>query len=48
VPELVKGYYTNPEGVTVEQDIYKADLIEACAKWPKQWSKTPPKAKASK
>lgn len=48
MPKLVKGYFTNAAGDTSEQEMYQGDLNEACEKFPKEWSKTPPKASAPK
>jgi hypothetical protein len=43
VPKLVKGYHT-VAGVTKEYDVFMGDLIEACAKFPGEWSRTAPAA----
>jgi hypothetical protein len=49
VPELVKGYHTDPAtGETKEYEMFKGDLRDACEKYPKEWSRTAGKSAGSK
>ena len=46
---MLKGYHSPSDGGEVkEYEMYEGDLIEACVKFPDEWSRTPPKASASK
>ena len=47
VPHLTKGYYTDENGTVTEYEMFKGDLNDAVERFPGQWSKTPPKPKAT-